>query len=251
MSIEVELVYDSDCPNVEATRGRLQRALHEAGLSGVGWREWNRASVESPLHVRAHGSPTILVNGQDVASTPSADQGDCCRIYAEEGGQLVGVPPTEAIISALRKARTREKTKSQGWLNSLAALPATGVALLPGLTCPACWPAYGALLGSLGIGFVNYTPYLFPLSILFMGVALASLGYRARDHRGYGPILLGSLAASLVVVGKFLLASTVGLYVGVTLLVVASLWNLWPRRTSNREACPACVSSGESGLTRT
>ena len=160
MPIEVELVYDSDCPNVEATRGRLQRALQEAGLPGASWREWNRASVESPVYVRTHGSPTILVNGQDVASAPSADQGDCCRIYAEEDGQLVGVPPTEAIISALRKARAREKTISQGWLNSLAALPATGVALLPGLTCPACWPAYGALLGSLGLGFVNYTPYL-------------------------------------------------------------------------------------------
>ena len=111
MSIKVELVYDSDCPNVEATRRRLERALQGAGLPEIKWREWDRAFPESPAYVRAHGSPTILVNGRDVASSPSANQGDCCRIYAEEGGRLVGIPATETIVSALRKARDGGKIR--------------------------------------------------------------------------------------------------------------------------------------------
>jgi hypothetical protein len=242
----VELIYDPDCPNVEGARTKLQRAFHQTGLLPQ-WQEWDRTSPHSPVYVRGYGSPTILVNGQDVASLHSANQGDCCRIYAEDGGRLAGVPPTKTIVSALRKARTGEKTRSpeRGRLNSLAVFPATGAALIPGLTCPACWPAYAAILGSLGLGFVNYTPYLLPTTIGFLGLALASLGYRARDRRGYGPLLLGSLAASLVVVGKFLVASAVALYAGVALLVTASLWNLRPRRARSGEACPACGSSGE------
>ena len=45
-------------------------------------------------------------------------------------------------------------------LQLAALLPAIGAALLPKLTCPACWPAYAAVLSALGVSFVDYTPYL-------------------------------------------------------------------------------------------
>ena len=68
----------------------------------------------------------------------------------------------------------------------IAALPSVGVALLPKLTCPVCWPAYTALLSSLGISFVDYTPYLLPTVAIFLAVALSALAYRAKARRGYG-----------------------------------------------------------------
>jgi hypothetical protein len=40
----------------------------------------------------------------------------------------------------------------------------------------------------------------------------------------------GVLAAIVVLVGKFQLESVATTYAGITLLVVASVWNIWPRQ---------------------
>ncbi|KAF0218625.1 MAG: putative Thioredoxin [Geobacteraceae bacterium] len=49
-----------------------------------------------------------------------------------------------------------------GWRGMAAMLPGIGLAFLPKLACPACWPAYAGVFSSLGLGFVNYNPYLSP-----------------------------------------------------------------------------------------
>ena len=64
----VEFIYDADCPNAEATRQRLLRALTEAGMK-LDFQEWNRTAPESPDYVQRYGSPTILVNKVDVVGT--------------------------------------------------------------------------------------------------------------------------------------------------------------------------------------
>lgn len=130
------------------------------------------------------------------------------------------------------------------WRGRAAILPTIGLALLPKLTCPACWPAYAGVLSSLGLGFVNYSPYLLPLTALFLILAVASLGFGAKKRRGYGPLVLGTIAALMLLVGKFVFAIEGALYGGIALLMGASLWNSWPRRKTEGSACPACVSAG-------
>jgi hypothetical protein len=116
-----------------------------------------------------------------------------------------------------------------------ATLPSVGVALLPKLTCPVCWPAYTALLSSVGINFVDYTPYLVPTAALFLAIALSALAYRAAARRGYGPFWLGVLGALGILAGRFVFESQPGLYLGAGLLVGASVWNIWPRRRTPNE----------------
>ena len=99
----VELVYDRDCPNVERAREQLRLALGRAGLPAR-WKEWDRDAIETPSELRAFGSPTVLVNGRDVASrdTESDHRPDAnsCRVYVDQG-TLRGVPPLALIVSAL------------------------------------------------------------------------------------------------------------------------------------------------------
>jgi hypothetical protein len=127
-------------------------------------------------------------------------------------------------------------------------LPAVGLALLPKLTCAACWPAYAALLSSLGIGFVDYTPYLLPLTATFLVLTVAMLAYRAANRRGYAPFVLGIVASAVVLVGKFVLDSDLALYGGITLLVGASLWNAWPQRA--QASCPGCEAELRQASTK-
>jgi hypothetical protein len=92
------------------------------------------------------------------------------------------------------------------------------------------------LLTSIGLGFLISVRYLLPLTVAFLVVALAAMLFRARDRRGYGPFLLAVLAASGVLLGKFAWDSRPTVYGAIGLLVVASLWNTWPRRHTSNDA---------------
>lgn len=99
---EIELIYDRDCPNVPETRALIARVLNDLRLP-TKWREWDRADPASPAYARQCGSPTVLVNGRDVAGGLSPDA-SCCRVYVEGTGRNRGVPPGEAITAALAAA---------------------------------------------------------------------------------------------------------------------------------------------------
>lgn len=119
------------------------------------------------------------------------------------------------------------------WKRTLTVLPGIGVSLLPKLACPMCWPAYAGLLSLVGLGFLISTTYLLPVTTAFLLAAIAALGFRAKTRRGYGPMLLGMMAAAAVLFGKFFLESNAAMYSGVALLVAASVWNSWPHRAAS------------------
>jgi hypothetical protein len=249
MMLTVELLYDTDCPNVKDARAQLLRAFAEIGLLPR-WQEWDRSAPQSPTHVRTYGSPTILVNGYDVADASPSAGVDCCRVYQDNSGHLRGVPSVEAIVSALSRAKeavafdaSAAVRQGNNWRNALAVLPALGTTLLPNVICPACWPASAGLLSALGLGLANYTPYLLPVTAVFLTLAVLSLGYRAQHRRTHKPFILGLLAAILIVVGKFVFVSDLAVYGGIGLLVGTSLWNSWPRHARQSTSCPACVSA--------
>jgi len=122
----------------------------------------------------------------------------------------------------------------------LLALPSVGFSMLPKLACPACWPAYAGLLSSVGLGFLMSTAYLLPLTAAFLFLAVAALVFRANKRRGYGPFVVGLVAGSAALLGKFAWESKLTMYSALGLLVVASLWNAWPLRDSEAAICPEC-----------
>jgi hypothetical protein len=103
MTIRVELVYDRDCPNVDAARAVLHCAFAAIGVAPA-WVEWDRSDRDSPDYVHRYGSPTILVNGRDVVGAEPNAEAQCCRLYARDEGGLHGVPPVAQIVAALRKS---------------------------------------------------------------------------------------------------------------------------------------------------
>jgi hypothetical protein len=116
------------------------------------------------------------------------------------------------------------------WKQGLLALPSVGISILPKLACPACWPAYAGLLTSIGLGFLISMVYLLPLTSAFLVLALGAMVFRARQRHGYGPFLLGIVAASGVLLGKFVWESNPIMYGAIGLLIISSLWNTWPHR---------------------
>lgn len=136
---------------------------------------------------------------------------------------------------------------SRIWKQELVAAPGIGISLLPKLICPLCWPAYGALLSTLGLSFLIAAAYLFPITAALLLLAASSLAFRASTRRGLKPFWLALGSAVLVLVGKFYFESPAATYTGVTFLAVASVWNAWPRR-ANAVGCAGCVEvAGAAG----
>jgi mercuric ion transport protein len=88
--------------------------------------------------------------------------------------------------------------------------------------------------------FVGETSLML-VTVGLLGIALASLAYRAKDRWGYQPLACGVVAVSLIVMEKWWLSSPWLLALGLTLLVGASLWNAWPHQATSLDSCAACV----------
>ena len=126
-------------------------------------------------------------------------------------------------------------------------IPGVVAALLPNVTCPACWPVYAGVLSSLGLGFLMRGRYFFLVVGVLLIFSLFSFFYKAKRRHGLGPFLLGCLAAATILGGKVYFASSYVLYSGAAILIAASLWNNWPKRKAVKLAdravkpvCPNC-----------
>ncbi len=96
----VQLLSSRDCPNAEPTRHRLREALASEGLPPI-FEEVYLDEESTPVSLRKWGSPTVLVDDEDLAGGPGVS-GAACRIYA--GTFLAGVPPETLIRAAIQRA---------------------------------------------------------------------------------------------------------------------------------------------------
>lgn len=110
--MNVELIYDADCPNVPSTRLVLMEAFARAGLSPV-WVEWERGDQANPGYVLRSGSPSILVNGRDVCGAPPGQVAASCRVYVDENGVIRTSPSVGTVEAALLASQSLESAKGE------------------------------------------------------------------------------------------------------------------------------------------
>lgn len=108
LRLQIELVYDPGCPHVDRARQVLTEACREAEIPAV-WTEWSSEDPACPEHVLSLGSPTVLVNEEDVAPGPhpwarrEAGGGPRSRVY-RDGDAIVPVPPVGRVVAAITAA---------------------------------------------------------------------------------------------------------------------------------------------------
>ena len=116
------------------------------------------------------------------------------------------------------------------WLQTLIAIPAAVLPLLPSFSCPVCVAAYAGVLSSLGLGFLLTDRVQRPLIVAFLVVAVASVGWAARQYKRIGPFVLALVGSAAIIAGRVVWSVTPILYVGVVCLVAGTVWNLILKR---------------------
>jgi hypothetical protein len=105
-----QLLYFVGCPHVDATRRVLRAALEGAGVGDVVVEEFDVEAPSTPPELRGWGSPTILVDGVDIAGE-RAPAGLSCRLYNADSS--AGVPSQELIEERIRAVLGREDALSR------------------------------------------------------------------------------------------------------------------------------------------
>jgi hypothetical protein len=101
--VKIQLLHFPECPNVEPARELLRAAMATAGVR-VAVEEIDTMAEATPAELRGWGSPTILVDGVDVAGgMPGGDP--TCRVYDHGGGRVAGVPSEVMVRDALARVR--------------------------------------------------------------------------------------------------------------------------------------------------
>jgi hypothetical protein len=105
---DVEVMWWSGCPSTERALSELHQALDELGLDRAEVRAREIATDEDAHSSGFVGSPTILIDGEDVAA-PASDEpvGLNCRLYRRRDGRISPTPDPDDLREALRRAAER------------------------------------------------------------------------------------------------------------------------------------------------
>ena len=158
--MKIQLLHFEGCPNVEAARAALRDALAAEKLE-ASVEEVDVERPDAPEWARGWGSPTILIDGEDVTGQERSNASSC-RLYAG------GAPSVESIRARIAAASGRPSSGAR------IALPVVG-ALTAAVAASACCllPAALALVGVSGAGFAaKFAPYRVHF-LVATGVALA------------------------------------------------------------------------------
>jgi hypothetical protein len=102
---DVELLWWDGCPSTERALADLRDAFGELGLDPASIKMREMKSDTDAAAAKFIGSPTILIDGEDVDPPPIGEQtGLNCRIYKMPDGRISPTPDPNDVRAALARA---------------------------------------------------------------------------------------------------------------------------------------------------
>ena len=102
--MKIRFLYYEECPSHEEALERLRKTLAEESVQAAVEIVKVETSEEA-RDLRFPGSPTILIDGQDIDPQPNAQYALTCRAYRLEDGRISPLPSVSMIRRAIRSAR--------------------------------------------------------------------------------------------------------------------------------------------------
>jgi hypothetical protein len=101
----VELLWWEGCPSTARAREQLKAAMAEAGLDPGALVETEVTSEREAGERAFVGSPTIRIDGRDVAPPPEGEPaGLTCRVYRRRDGRFSPLPDAADVRDAIEEA---------------------------------------------------------------------------------------------------------------------------------------------------
>lgn len=104
--MRVELLWWDGCPSHPKALADLREAMTELGLDPDTVESRQIESEADAARERFVGSPTIRIDGADIAHVEGEPYGLTCRIYHRRDGRISPTPDPADLRDALRAATT-------------------------------------------------------------------------------------------------------------------------------------------------
>jgi hypothetical protein len=102
--LKVELLWWRGCPSWPEARALLRAEMQRAGLDPETIEEREMLVDGDAERERFYGSPTIRVDGRDIAAPETNPIGLTCRVYRLRDGRISALPDPADVADALRAA---------------------------------------------------------------------------------------------------------------------------------------------------
>lgn len=257
--MKIEVLYFEGCPNHPPTVERVKQVVNRLGIP-ADVREVELTQDDDPVALKFIGSPTVLINGQDIdpAQREGAGYGFGCRTF---GG--AGVPPVEMIEQAVREAsgaggsdhdcclpktapQQADSTSNQSNRLSFWSTPgAVGSAILSSACCwlPLLLLAFGLSAGGVAGFFETVRPYFLVAAVVFLGV-----GFYFAYFRGFGEPACKPGDACAMPNFKFQRVNRAMLWIATVFVIAFALFPYYsPALVRAFAATPADVTTADNG----
>jgi hypothetical protein len=107
--MKIRFLYSEDCPSHEEALMRLRSALAAEGIT----QDIEIARVDTFQEAekeRFPGSPTIMINGNDIFPIQNPHYTPACRAYVLEDGRISPLPTVSMIRKAILTAKENLKS---------------------------------------------------------------------------------------------------------------------------------------------
>ncbi len=220
-----QLIYFEGCPNAKHARAVLL-------TSGVPFDEIIQDNLEKGDDFKNYSSPSILKDGKLIFGQKLPPGSSACSFDKIDEQKL-----KEVLLNSKKEAPDKVKRGLLGCIGSF------GSGLTVGL-CPACIPAFGAFLSSIGLGFLVSESVFKSLLFFFLFIALSGfLWSYFKEHKNIYPLIIGSVMAAAIYVGRYIFIGTtinlILMYGGIAGIIGVSIWN-WRLRT--QKGCMSCYT---------
>ncbi|HEX8251082.1 MAG TPA: MerC domain-containing protein [Pyrinomonadaceae bacterium] len=209
--VTVELVWIAPSARLEEARDLLYIALELAQLPAF-WREWQRHDRLLPKYLKTDSALALFVNGYFVIDL--ADRSLTPKQISE-------------TLAGYSSKPMRFELNIPFWKRfNFEILPTLLVLLLP--KCPFCIAAYLSILGIAGLNATYYNWFFFAATLILILITMTALLYRAYRVQRYLPVLAAAVGTAMILIDKLLLGSNWLIYIGVSVLIAAAIWNAFP-----------------------
>lgn len=121
---------------------------------------------------------------------------------------------------------------------TLMAISAALLAVAP--KCPICFLAYFGVFGVAGSSASAYRSWLPPFTGFWLALTINMFAFQRHGKPRYGPAVLGSVAALLLMSGRFVFDSELMTFAGVVTLFGAAVWRARMQQRISIQVCAQC-----------
>lgn len=109
--MKVRFLYSEQCPSHQETLERLRTILHEESVE-ANIEIIRVETFEDAKRYHYPGSPTILIDGQDIDPSPNVEYAPACRAYRLEDGRISPLPSISMIRNGVRAGKENVKSRT-------------------------------------------------------------------------------------------------------------------------------------------